>query len=174
MAPDRTQVASGKASLRYPIDLRELYSPDDRRLGVVCGRAVLPSNLMPVEAPCPCGSLIDYETCCAPVLRNASAATTAEALMRSRYTAFELQHASHLLATWHPDTRPSRISFDPLQRWLGLKILRTDRGGPADDDGVVEFVARFKVAGRATRLREVSRFVRLSGQWFYVDGDHLQ
>jgi SEC-C motif-containing protein len=32
-------------------------------------------------------------------------------------------------------------------------------------------VARSKLAGRAHRLQELSRFVREEGRWFYVDGD---
>lgn len=94
--------------------------------------------------------------------------------MRSRYTAFALERSDHLLATWHPDTRPRQVSFDPTQRWLGLKILRTEQGADDDETGVVEFVARVKTGSRATRLQEVSRFLRINGQWFYLDGDHIQ
>lgn len=92
--------------------------------------------------------------------------------MRSRYSAFVLRDADYLLATWHEDHRPSRVRFTPGQRWLGLRICRTEAGGPDDEQGIVEFVARFKILGRGYRLHETSRFKREQGRWFYCDGDH--
>jgi SEC-C motif-containing protein len=101
-------------------------------------------------------------------MRNAK---TAEQLMRSRYTAFVLQDLPYLLATWHPDTRPRNLTLDAGQRWLGLKIKRVEAGDVGDASGIVEFVARYKIAGRGYRLHEVSRFLYLNGAWLYVDGD---
>ena len=72
--------------------------------------------------------------------------------MRSRYTAYVLAHREHLLRTWHPRTRPPTLDFDPAQQWLGLKIKGTEAGLAADSEGRVEFVARYKVAGRGHRL----------------------
>lgn len=90
--------------------------------------------------------------------------------MRSRYSAFALHNDSYLLATWHPSRRPSEITFDPAQKWLGLKIVSTASTGP--DTAEVEFIARYRVGGAsAARLHERSRFVREGGRWFYVDGD---
>lgn len=92
--------------------------------------------------------------------------------MRSRYCAFVLGREAYLLNTWHFSTRPASLNLDtaaPVQ-WLGLQVFGTSRGARSDTDGVVEFVARYKVNGRAERLHEVSRFVREQGQWFYVDG----
>lgn len=91
--------------------------------------------------------------------------------MRSRYTAYVLHESQYLLDTWHPDTRPSHLLLDDQQRWLGLRIKRTENGQPGDNIGVVEFIARYKIAGRGFRLHEVSRFVRIDGKWLYVDGD---
>ena len=93
--------------------------------------------------------------------------------MRSRYSAFVACDADYLRASWHPDTRPSRVRFDPDQRWLGLSIKDTEAGSEHDTEGVVEFVARFKVQGRGHRLRERSRFERIEGRWYYLDGEHL-
>lgn len=91
--------------------------------------------------------------------------------MRSRYTAFTLGDAAHLMATWHPSTRPPTIDFEPGARWLGLEVRahRVLDAGRAE----VEFVARSRLAGRGQRLHERSRFVREAGTWFYVDGDML-
>ena len=91
--------------------------------------------------------------------------------MRSRYTAYVFGDEPYLLRTWHARTRPSALHLaDERVKWLGLKVLRADAGGAQDDEGRVEFVARYKVGGKAARLHETSRFVRERGQWFYVDG----
>lgn len=88
--------------------------------------------------------------------------------MRSRYTAFVLEDAAYLLATWHPRHRPARLDFEPGLKWLGLEVRahRVLDGGHAE----VEFVARSRLAGRASRLHERSRFVRENDRWFYLDG----
>jgi SEC-C motif domain protein len=90
--------------------------------------------------------------------------------MRSRYSAFVLGLNEHLLATWHPDTRPATLPPpDPTLRWLGLEVRRHEPTGP--DRAEVEFVARSKQGGRAHRLHETSRFIRVDGLWLYLDGD---
>lgn len=97
-------------------------------------------------------------------------APTAEALMRSRYSAFVLDKLPYLLATWHASTRPSSLEPNPPDlKWLGLAIKQA-RSQDADH-ATVEFVARSRQAGRAHRMHETSRFVREDGQWYYVDGD---
>ena len=124
------------------------------------------------SAPCPCGSGQPFSACCGPFIRGEQWPETAEQLMRSRYTAFTLEAVDYLLETWHPSTRPETLEPEP-QKWLGLQIRRTEAGGPDDEEGIVEFVARSKVGGRARRLHEVSRFRRDGGRWRYVDGDIL-
>ncbi len=90
--------------------------------------------------------------------------------MRSRYSAYVLALEPYLLASWHPSTRPAALDLDDATttRWLGLEIKRHQATGP--DTALVEFVARYKIAGRAHRLHECSRFVRAQGRWFYLDG----
>jgi SEC-C motif-containing protein len=90
--------------------------------------------------------------------------------MRSRYSAFVACDEAYLLRSWHPDTRPGSVSFDPPQRWLGLKILATNAGAATDDEGTVEFVARYKIDGKGHRLHEISRFLRTDQGWLYLDG----
>lgn len=112
---------------------------------------------------CPCGSGADYAECCGPLHRGEREATTAESLMRSRYSAFVLGDADYLLRTWHPRTRPEEIRLDPELVWLSLQIVNA-----AVDE--VEFVARYRgPLGRGFQ-RERSRFVRHAGRWFYLDG----
>jgi len=89
--------------------------------------------------------------------------------MRSRYSAFVLQQADYLRATWHVSTRPTVLDFEAGARWLGLEVRHHQMTGP--DSAEVEFVARYRVGGKAVRLHEKSRFVREEGRWFYVDGD---
>jgi len=124
------------------------------------------------DAACPCGSSMAFAPCCGGLLSAERTADTAEQLMRSRYTAFVLKDEAYLGRTWHPDTCPARIELDDDTHWLGLKIKSTQAGGVDDDEGTVEFVARYKIAGRGHRLHEVSRFTRRDGQWCYVDGTH--
>ncbi|TVP88258.1 MAG: hypothetical protein EA347_06305 [Thioalkalivibrio sp.] len=122
---------------------------------------------------CPCGSGAARRACCGPYLDGAVVAPTAEALMRSRYSAFVEGRREYLLRTWAEETRPQVLELDPEQRWLGLGIRARSAGGPEDEVGEVEFVARSRVRGRGQRLHERSRFRRVDGQWFYVGGTLL-
>ncbi|MDO8150171.1 YchJ family protein [Isoptericola sp. b408] len=121
---------------------------------------------------CPCLSGLPYGECCGPLHRGERPAPTAEALMRSRYSAFAVEDTAYLGATWHPSTRPAELDLVPGRRWRRLDILATDAGGPFDDAGTVEFVAMFRDDDATRgRLHELSRFVREDGAWRYVDGD---
>ncbi|MDD5388300.1 MAG: YchJ family metal-binding protein [Gallionellaceae bacterium] len=126
---------------------------------------------MPHTSDCPCGSGHPLAECCGPYLAATALPPDAEALMRSRYSAYVLCDEAYLLATWHPDTRPASLGFDqePPTKWLGLSIKRHEDKG--DGRAEVEFVARYKIAGRAHRLHETSRFLREQGQWRYLDGN---
>lgn len=89
--------------------------------------------------------------------------------MRSRYSAYVLDETGYLLSTWHPRTRPARIDPNPPGlRWLGLEVRQHQQQD--QDHAMVEFVARCKQGGRATRLHEISRFERVEGHWLYVEG----
>ncbi len=90
--------------------------------------------------------------------------------MRSRYSAFVKRLDGYLAHSWDPSTAPATVSFREGQRWTGLDIVSSERGGPADDTGTVEFVASYELDGRPARLHERSRFVRHDGRWVYLDG----
>ena len=120
--------------------------------------------------PCPCGSAVALSGCCGPLL-DGHPADTAEALMRSRYTAFAVGDADHLFRTWHPRTRPATVELDDSTRWTGLVVEATTGGGLADSEGRVTFRASFTSAtGTSGELHERSRFVRRGGRWVYLDG----
>lgn len=135
------------------------------------------------KQPCPCGRTAGaggpgkprvaraYGDCCGRYVEHwdTTPAPDAETLMRSRYTAFVAERADYLQATWHATTRPAALEFDAGTKWLGLEVRAHRATG--DDRAEVEFVARYRMGGRAVRLHETSRFVHEGGRWFYVDGD---
>jgi SEC-C motif-containing protein len=94
--------------------------------------------------------------------------------MRSRFSAFAVGDAAYLLATWHPSTRPASLELDEGVRWYRLDIQGTEAGGLSDRAGIVEFTAHHRpkpgVDGEAGAQHEVSRFVRVEGDWKYLDG----
>ncbi len=91
--------------------------------------------------------------------------------MRSRYTAFVLQLEDYLINTWHSKTRPAALNLaeDPSIKWLGLQIKHAEN--TTETTATVEFIAHYKVAGKATRLHETSLFERVDGRWYYLSGE---
>jgi SEC-C motif domain protein len=157
-------------------------------------KAILMINrsAMPLSPHCPCGSNHLYPDCCEPYLSGKALAPTAEALMRSRYTAYSQSQVDYLINTLHPKSRQKdddlRAVVDhrrlirqnhQLTQWIGLTILKTHKGQPQDKRGIVEFVAEYRdakapgFAAVVNQLHERSRFVKEVKQWFYVDGDML-
>ena len=145
---------------------------------------------IPQDERCPCGTGELYGSCCgrhhgAFAESQELTAPTAEALMRSRYTAFALashgtfaQAEQYLLATWTPETRPRELALDaPGQGpdealdWVRLDIEQVEGGGPFHDDGSVTFTAHFQTPGGTRQQRERSQFVKRGGAWLYRDGD---
>ncbi len=128
-----------------------------------------------MTAACPCGATdtrgkpAALAACCGRYLDAGNAAPDARALMRSRYSAFVLGRLDYLRATWHPDTCPADPAPVAGTKWLGLEVR--DHQVLDATHAEVEFVARYRVAGRAVRLHERSRFVNEQGRWLYMDGD---
>jgi SEC-C motif domain protein len=143
-------------------------------------------SLLSMQRPtdCPCGGAAPnqrsgtkaprFAQCCGRYIDGDEIAPRALELMRSRYSAYVLGATDYLRATWATHTCPADLDADPTSadapRWLGLQIKAF---AEADEHhATVEFVARYKVSGRAHRLHELSRFVRSDdGRWRYVDGD---
>lgn len=128
------------------------------------------NSLIKENASCPCGSAKLYARCCGQ-LHAGACAPTAEALMRSRYSAFVIRDEAYLRRSWFSETCPQESLIDTAVQWRSLNILNTEAGQPQDAEGIVHFVVSYKVNGRAFKLEERSRFVREQGEWRYLDGD---
>nr|WP_024298026.1 YchJ family protein [Methylomicrobium lacus] len=123
------------------------------------------------QAACLCGSGINYVDCCGLYHDSATLPATAEALMRSRFTAYAQRNADYLRATWDSGRCPDVIDFSrETAVWQRLEVVDTKKGGQHDDKGVVEFKAYYLQDGEACVLHEVSRFIKKDGRWFYLDG----
>ncbi|MBP2297447.1 YchJ family protein [Azospirillum picis] len=125
-------------------------------------------------AECPCRSGRPLDACCGPYLAGMPA-PTAEALMRSRYTAFATGNIDYLHDTLLPSTRDdfNREEIEAWANnsvWTGVEIRSTEAGQPGDGEGVVEFVARFTMNGKPMTHHETSRFTHQDGRWYYVEG----
>ena len=125
--------------------------------------------------PCPCQSGKEYQDCCGPIIHGDRTATTAEALMRSRYSAFAKGEVDYLEKSLHPEQRGD---YDPAathhwsdhSQWLNLEIVDTLGGGENDDEGSVEFIATYRQKDNTLSHHEIGQFNRLNGVWYYTDG----
>ncbi|MCP4994806.1 MAG: hypothetical protein GY934_13645 [Gammaproteobacteria bacterium] len=127
-------------------------------------------------ALCPCGSDSEFDVCCGPVLSGDQQASTAESLMRARYSAFATGQVDFLTTSLHPKHRHDHDAeatrrWAAESDWLGLEVVSTEAGGEGDDAGVVEFIVTFKEKGIVKRHHELSDFKREDGCWFFVDGN---
>lgn len=122
---------------------------------------------------CPCGSGRDYAACCQPIIKGEARAQSAEALMRSRYSAYAKGEIAWIMQSC---VRDENIDEEATRRWSegaewkGLRIVRTEKGGPADGEGVVEFVASYVMDGLKDEHHETAHFIREDGRWVYDSG----
>jgi SEC-C motif-containing protein len=125
---------------------------------------------------CICGLGESTETCCGPIIKGERLAPTAEALMRSRYTAYVLGEVDYILGSLHPDhradvDRDATAAWSKSADWKGLEIIATEGGGESDEKGVVEFKARFELNGAPQVHHERAHFEKQGSRWYFVDGD---
>ncbi|MBO6892152.1 MAG: zinc chelation protein SecC [Roseibium sp.] len=126
------------------------------------------------EDPCPCGSGKSVSNCCGPALDRRAVPETAEGLMRSRYSAYVRQDIAYLKETLWPKFQgrfdeAGTAAWAAENHWAGLSVLATDKGGVGDRDGTVLFEAKFLSGGKLQTHRELSRFRKKAGRWFYVE-----
>lgn len=127
---------------------------------------------------CSCGRTEEYQNCCEPYIKGDKRATTAEEMMRSRYSAFTHNEMEYIESTHHPKTAKD-LDMDANRRWaknaewLGLEIVSVENGGEEDKKGFVEFKAKFKMKGKTTTHHEMSEFRKEAGQWKFYDAHDL-
>jgi SEC-C motif-containing protein len=130
------------------------------------------------QSNCPCGSGAAYDECCGPIISGEGQAETAEALMRARYSAYVKEEVDFLLNSLHPDgaggvDRESTKAWAQNAEWHGLEVLDKAAGGPKDETGEVEFVAKYTMQDEPQRHHERGMFKRHNGQWRYLDGNEI-
>lgn len=123
---------------------------------------------------CPCGSEKDYRECCGPLIVGEQTADTAEALLRSRYTAYAKQAVDYIVDTTHPekreaDSRKTVEKWAKNTQWRRLQVLEVTAGGPDDIEGSVEFVADYMEKGKKRKHHEIAQFKKGNGQWYFFD-----
>jgi len=128
-----------------------------------------------MSRPCPCTSKKPYDRCCGPFHAGTAMPETAEQLMRSRFSAYALGKVDYLIST-RPNAKRADEDRGELARYcksvscVGLKIVHKEKGGQADDTGIVTFHASLQANGRRSLHIETSSFAREEGKWVYVDG----
>lgn len=136
--------------------------------------------MRPTTTRCPCGGDRSYDDCCAPFHRGEREAPDAEALMRSRYSAFARGDAAYLLRTLHPDHADREAGEAAVLASLreGFARCRYERLAvldrrPPGADGLAEvlFHARVREAGRDRSFVERSYFAHDGAGWRYLAGD---
>ncbi len=121
---------------------------------------------------CFCGSLTDYQNCCARYLEGRENVPNAEALMRSRYTAYVLCKSAYLIESTHPKkrylhNRKDIEAWSLENKWLKLEILETS-------GNYVVFKAYYLDENMQNQVHyESSKFEFLKGSWYYVEGKFL-
>ncbi len=124
---------------------------------------------------CHCQSGKPFAECCEPYIKGNAKAPTAEALMRSRYSAYVIEDIPYLASTLHPKERDD---FDEAgaakwareANWQGLEVVRTDKGGADDSKGEVEFKVSYKRHGSPCVHHERAEFRKSEGVWYFFDG----
>ncbi|MGD9157403.1 MAG: YchJ family protein [Desulfobacteraceae bacterium] len=124
---------------------------------------------------CPCGSNKSYSECCQPVIQGTKDAGTAESLMRARYSAFVKTEIDFLYNTVSPEQQTDfnyeeATDWSNNSEWQGLEIIETVNGGPDDEKGTVEFIARFKQDDQEIEHHELASFERIDSKWVFMDG----
>jgi len=123
---------------------------------------------------CPCDPSKKYSDCCQKAHQNILSVTSAEALMRSRYSAFVLANITYLQRSHHSSTRPSKREKTAIEKWtksvdwLKLDVLTITESTVADNTGTVEFKAFFMENGAINVIHENSKFCKENKHWVYL------
>ncbi len=138
---------------------------------LLCKVLMMENDISMTPSQCYCCSGVAYSKCCQPLHDGKQKALTAEQLMRSRYSAFAISNVDYIKHTWDKNTCPENIEIDnETTQWERLEIIQTKKGNVGDNKGVVHFKAFHSVDGKQQVLSEISRFVKKSSRWYYLDG----
>jgi len=121
---------------------------------------------------CYCGAPKTFSDCCEPIILQQQLATSAEQLMRSRFSAFYTKHEAWLKQSWNESSRPKTIQFDDELKWLDLRIINA--AVIDETNSTVEFEARYFKVGKVQAIHENSHFIKQGAHWLYTDGDYLK
>ena len=126
--------------------------------------------------PCPCKSGKTLGECCGPIIAGTAKAKTPEALMRARYSSYvtgdvEFLKTSATKAVQEEFDEAASKAWSKAAEWHGLEIIRTEKGGSRDKEGVVEFRALYTANGEFCNHHEVSKFVKEGREWKFADGE---
>jgi SEC-C motif-containing protein len=128
---------------------------------------------------CPCGSKNEFEKCCEPYISGSEQPKTAEVLMRARFTAYAKLQMDFIESSHDPkfkdgnDMEANR-KWAEQTKWLELQIISTEEGGPEDNEGVVEFKAKFDAGDGEQWHHELSHFNKRNGTWYFSDSKSPQ
>jgi SEC-C motif-containing protein len=122
--------------------------------------------------PCPCGNPLSFEQCCGPVLSGKQLPINAEALMRSRFSAYVLEDYDYILATYGPEQRQTLSVADLEQSAIGTKWLKLVVHGSSLNDlnAKVEFSGYYQAEQQFHVMYETSDFIFEKEQWYYTTG----
>ena len=125
---------------------------------------------------CICNSGLLPAECCEPILNKEKTALTAEALMRSRYTAYVLGDVNYIRDTstgiaLEEFNAEDASNFVKDVEFLGLDIIHTEKGEENDAKGTVEFTFHYRYNNKDYSQHEISKFVKKDGQWLFEDSD---
>ncbi|MDR1215197.1 MAG: YchJ family protein [Treponema sp.] len=124
---------------------------------------------------CPCGSGKQYTDCCEPFILGVQKPLTAEALMRSRYTAYTVHAVDYIVSTCvrkkeqDIDVRLTR-EWSEKAKWLGLKVISIEKGSESDTEGIIEFEARYEQNNLRDIHHERASFKKVDDVWLYDEG----
>jgi SEC-C motif-containing protein len=129
-----------------------------------------------IKNQCFCGATETFEHCCKPIIDGTQPAPTAQALMRSRYSAYVIVASQYLIDSTHISQRASYSKVDieawaKESNWQKLEIFDCKKGLSDDSVGEVEFKAYFQDSKNTLQIHhERSVFEKENEDWFYLNG----
>lgn len=124
---------------------------------------------------CPCQSGNNFSDCCKPYIEGDKAAETAEKLLRSRYSAYNLGKLDYIYETIHSEQKQhhdhkATQKWAEESTWHSLEVVDTEKGMEKDDEGFIEFKVKYTQNMETITHHEMSVFKKEEDKWFFYDG----